>query len=146
MATSKDEVVDWLHDAHSMERGLEVALKKHAENDEMHPAVRERVQIHLDETRRHAERIEQCLERLGTSSSTLKTATAQAMQMGQGLMTKFARDERVKDYLSDYGAEYFEVACYKSLIAGARVAGTTEIIPLLEENSVKIRRWRNGST
>ena len=56
------------------------------------------------------------------------------MEMGKGLMSKFARDERVKDFLAAYGAEYFEVACYKSLIAGARAAGEQEIVPLLEAN------------
>ena len=49
-------------------------------------------------------------------------------------MSKMARDERVKDFLAAYGAEYFEVACYKSLIAGARLARETEIVPLLESN------------
>jgi ferritin-like metal-binding protein YciE len=54
--------------------------------------------------------------------------------MAKGTTTMFARDERVKDYLAAYGSEYFEVACYKSLIAGARAAGEEEIVPLLEQN------------
>ncbi|HEY0368873.1 MAG TPA: ferritin-like domain-containing protein [Chthoniobacterales bacterium] len=132
--TRRDEVIDWLKDAYSMERGLEVTLRKQAENDEVHRAVRERARIHLDETAEHAERVSRCLEMLGSSPSTVKSATGQVMEMGKGLMTKFTRDERVKDFLAAYGAEYFEVACYKSLIAGARAAGEEEIVPLLEQN------------
>ena len=54
--------------------------------------------------------------------------------MAKGMMTKMASDERVKDFLAAYGAEYFEVACYKALIAAANVAGAESIIPLLEDN------------
>ncbi|HEX8678997.1 MAG TPA: ferritin-like domain-containing protein [Chthoniobacterales bacterium] len=132
--TRRDEVIDWLNDAYSMERGLEVMLRKQSENDDVHRAVRERARIHLDETTQHAERLTQCLQMLGSSPSTVKTMTGQMMKMGEGLMTKFARDERIKDFLAAYGSEYFEVACYKSLIAGARAAGEEEIIPLLEQN------------
>jgi ferritin-like metal-binding protein YciE len=60
------------------------------------------------------------------------------------MMTKFARDERIKDFLAAYGSEYFEVACYKSLIAGARAAGEEEIVPLLEQNlkeDVAMAEW-----
>ncbi|MFL6595707.1 MAG: ferritin-like domain-containing protein [Chthoniobacterales bacterium] len=132
--TRRDEVIDWLNDAYSMERGLEVMLRKQAENNDAHRAVRERARIHLDETTEHAERLVRCLELLGSTPSTLKSATGQIMELGKGLMSAFARDERVKDFLAAYGAEYFEVACYKSLIAGARAAGEETIVPLLEQN------------
>jgi ferritin-like metal-binding protein YciE len=117
-----------------MERGLEVTLRKQSENEDVHRAVRDRARIHLDETIEHAERLTRCLEMLGSSPSTVKSMTGQMLEMGKGMMTKFARDERIKDFLAAYGSEYFEVACYKSLIAGARSAGEEEIIPLLEQN------------
>ncbi len=132
--TRRDEVIDWLNDAYAMERGLEVTLRKQSENNDVHRAVRDRARIHLDETIEHAERLTRCLEMLGTAPSSVKSMTGQMMEMGKGIMTKFARDERIKDFLAAYGSEYFEVACYKSLIAGARAAGEEEIIPLLEQN------------
>ena len=135
MATTKrDEMIDWLNDAYSMERSIEITLRKQAENEDAHRAVRDRARIHLDETSEHASRIERCLEMLGSSPSALKTAAGQILELGKGMTTKFARDERVKDFLAAYGTEYFEVACYKSLIAGAKAAGEDEIIPLLEQN------------
>jgi ferritin-like metal-binding protein YciE len=134
MTTRRDEVIDWLNDAYAMERSLEVMLRKQADNEDAHRALRERARIHLDETAEHAARLSRCLEILGSSPSALKTATGQVMEMAKGLTTAFARDERVKDFLAAYGAEYFEVACYKSLIAGASAAGEEEIVPLLEQN------------
>jgi len=130
----RDAVIDWLQDAYAMESALEVMLRKQSENDQVLHAVRERARIHLDETRQHSERLSRCLEILNSSPSTLKSATGQIIEVGKGFMSKFARDERVKDFLAAYSAEYFEIACYKSLIAGARTAGEREIVPLLEAN------------
>lgn len=133
--TKRDEVIDWLNDAYAMERSIEIMLRKQADNEDAHRAVRDRARIHLDETAEHADRLTRCLEMLGSSSpSALKTVAGQVMELGKGLTTKFARDERVKDFLAAYGTEYFEVACYKSLIAGATAAGEEDIIPLLEQN------------
>ena len=137
-------MIDWLNDAYSMERGLEVTLRKQSENEAVHRAIRERTRIHLGETKTHAERVGQCLEMLGSSPSTLKSAGGQMMGMAKGMTTMFARDERVKDYLASYGAEYFEVACYKALIAGAEATGEGEIVQLLTKNlseDVAMARW-----
>src|SRR3954465_5751353 len=130
----RSDVVSWLNDAYAMERSLEVMLRKQAENADAHHAIRERARIHLDETEAHAERVGQCLEMLGETPSTIKRVAGQVMEFAKGTMSKMASDERVKDYLCAYGAEYFEVASYKALIAGASVAGAEEIIPLLEQN------------
>jgi len=132
--TRRSDLIDWLNDAYAMERSLEVMLRKQAENSDAHRAIRERARIHLDETEAHAERVAECLSMLDSAPSTFKSATGQVMEMAKGMMTKMASDERVKDFLAAYGAEYFEVACYKALIAAANVAGAESIIPLLEEN------------
>jgi ferritin-like metal-binding protein YciE len=132
--TKRDEVIDWLNDAYSMERSIEIMLRKQADNEDAHRAVRDRARIHLDETAEHANRLTRCLEMLGSTPSPLKTVAGQILELGKGLTTKFARDERVKDFLAAYGTEYFEVACYKALIAGATAAGEDQIVPLLEQN------------
>ena len=43
------------------------------------------------------------------------------------------RDEIVKNFLSDYGAEYFEIGCYRSLVAAAEDLGKPEIAVICEE-------------
>ena len=130
----RSEVISWLNDAYAMERSLEVMLRKQAANEDAHHAIRERARIHLDETEVHAERVAECLEMLGETPSTIKSMAGQVMEFAKGTMSKMASDERVKDFLCAYGAECFEVACYKALIAGATVAGAEEIVPLLEKN------------
>src|SRR5437868_5361526 len=130
----QSDLIDWLNDAYAMERSLEVMLRKQAQTEDAHHAIRERARIHLDETTAHAERLEECLSMLGATPSTIKSATGQVMEFAKGMMSKMASDERVKDFLAAYGAEYFEVACYKALIAAANVAGAESIVPLLERN------------
>jgi ferritin-like metal-binding protein YciE len=132
--TRRSDLINWLNDAYAMERSLEVTLRKQAENEDVHRAVRDRARIHLDETEAHAERLAECLSMLDASPSTIKSATGQVMEMAKGMMTKMATDERVKDFLAAYGAEYFEVACYKALIAAANVADAEALVPLLEKN------------
>jgi ferritin-like metal-binding protein YciE len=144
----RSDVISWLNDAYAMERSLEVMLRKQAENHESHHAVRERARIHLDETEGHAERVGQCLEMLGETPSTIKSVAGQVMEFAKGTMSKMATDERVKDFLCAYGAECFEVASYKALIAGAPVAGAEEIVPLLEKNLKEdeaMATWLDGN-
>lgn len=128
------EIIDWLNDAYAMERALEITLGKQVNSGEVHRAIRGRAAIHLDETRAHAERVQSCLEMLGSSPSAMKTTASQVLETGKKYMTMFARDERVKDYLAATGAEYFEVACYKALIAAARAAGEEQIVERLTQN------------
>jgi ferritin-like metal-binding protein YciE len=144
----REEINDWLNDAYAMERALEITLEKQANSAEVHRAIRERAAIHLDETRAHAERVQRCLEILGSTPSTVKTTASQVLETGKKYVTMFARDERVKDYLAATGAEYFEVACYKALIAAARLAGEDEIVTLLTQNmneDAATARWMDDN-
>src|SRR4051812_43385729 len=129
-----DELISWMNDAYAMERALEITLEKQSRNEELHAAIRERAAIHLDETRAHAERLEGCLRTLGTEPSTLKAAAAQTLETAKKFTTMFASDERVKDYLATTGAEFFEVACYRALVAAAKQLGHDVLVPSLEQN------------
>ena len=122
----KDMVIAWLNDAHAMEEGIAQVLERHAADAKDDPRMQARLQQHLDETRRHAEWVKGCIERLGGDTSAVKTGMANVMGAVQGMTTKIARDEPIKNMLHDYGTEHFEIACYTSLIAAARDVGDAE--------------------
>jgi ferritin-like metal-binding protein YciE len=122
MTTARDELIEWLRDAYAMERGLEVSLRKLAEQEALDGDMRERVRLHLQETRNHAEAVEKCLSQMGEETSGVKTVLAQAAEGAMGIGTAFVRDERVKDMLSGCAMEHFEIACYKA-IRGCRESG-----------------------
>jgi ferritin-like metal-binding protein YciE len=121
-----DTMIAWLNDAYGMEQNLIQVLENHAKDASDHPQMQARIQQHLDETRRHAELVKGCVERLGSSTSAVKSAMGKLGGVMAGISTGAAKDELVKNALADYASEHFEIASYTSLIAGAQMLGDDE--------------------
>lgn len=117
----------WLKDAYGMEKALIPVLKEHADDAKDYPEVRSRDLQHVEETRRHAELVEECLHRLGEKPSKMKSAMGEVFGRIQGMGTKPFKDDVMKNFIADYAAEQFEIASYKAIIAAARAQGEEEI-------------------
>lgn len=131
--TMRDTLIGWLNDAYAMEKGMIETLDNHAQDAEGHPQVRSRIQEHLEETRRHADLVQQCVERLGGSTSAVKTAMGKISGMFEGVSTAAAEDELVKNALGDYSAEHLEIASYRALITAAEALGEQEVAQTCEQ-------------
>ena len=129
----KELVIAWLNDAHAMELGIAQVLERHAEEAKDHPQMHAGLQRHLEQTRRHAELVKGCVERMGGETSGVKSGMASVMGTVQGMTTKLAKDELIKNTLHDYGTEHFEIACYTSLIAAAENLGDQETARVCRE-------------
>jgi ferritin-like metal-binding protein YciE len=127
------QLIAWLNDAYSMERSLAKVLENHAEDARGLPDVREKDMQHLYETRRHAEKVERCLGFLGQKPSTVKSVMGTVMGKAQSVASGMFGDEIIKNFISDYAMEHFEIACYRALIAAADEAGRPEIVQICEE-------------
>ena len=125
--TTREQIIDWLRDAYAMERGLETTLKKESGSSKLTADVREKAAMHLEETKRHAEEVKAALQSLGADTSALKTAIGVMTETAKGLGTKPASDEPVKDMITAYSNEHFEIACYRALAAAAEQAGLPEV-------------------
>lgn len=144
MKDQKETLLSWLNDAYSMEKGQIQVLENHVKDAQDHPEVHRKLAEHLEQTRRHADMVEQCVARLGGSTSSVKTAMGTVAGFFQGRSTGAAPDELVKNALSDYAAEHFEIACYRALIAGARAVGVAEIAQVCEQilrDEEDMARW-----
>ncbi len=130
---SKDLVIAWLNDAHAMENALVQVLEHRVNDAKDYPAVQAMDQQHLEETRRHAEQVKGCIERLDGNVSTVKSVLGTLVGTVQAPMTGLARDEIVKNALVDYAAEHFEVASYRALIAAASEVGDLETASICEQ-------------
>ena len=126
MATPQENLLDWLRDAHAMEQQAEKMLKAQSERLEHYPKLKARIDEHLQETLGQQRLLEECLKRLGTSSSTIKDLTGKVMAFGQAVGGSMMSDEVVKGAMSGYVFENLEVATYTVLIAAAREAGDTQ--------------------
>jgi ferritin-like metal-binding protein YciE len=133
MASAKERLVQWLRDAHAMEEQAEQMLSSQAKRLENYPALRDQIERHLQETRRHAERVQGCIERQGSSKSAIKDMAGKIVAVGQGLSGLFVGDEVVKGSLADYTFEHMEIASYKILIGAAEEVGDSETKRVCQE-------------
>jgi ferritin-like metal-binding protein YciE len=130
----RDTLIAWLNDAHAMETQLLPVLRNHAQDMKGNPVAQRRIEEHVRETEQHAERVRQAVELLGSNTSTIKSGLASVMGMAQSVSTGIFSDELVKNALTDYAAEQFEVAAYKALIAAADEMGETGVSALCAQN------------
>jgi ferritin-like metal-binding protein YciE len=126
--------ISWLQDALVMEQSLIKVLEQRVESTGDLPGVQRLDQKHLDETRQHAERIESCLERLGSGPSSTKGMMSSLMAAAEKPAKALMKDEVIKNCLQDYGAECFEVASYTSLIAAATELGDEQTAAICRQN------------
>jgi ferritin-like metal-binding protein YciE len=129
----KELYLSWLNDAYSMEQGLIPILQNHANDAKDFPAFQAKYQEHLDQTRRHADMVKGCIDRLGGKVNPIKTGIGQITGAIQGITTAVARDEVVKNAISDFAVENFEVASYLALIQAAQDLGDRETSTVCEQ-------------
>lgn len=126
--TSKNEelLVDWLRDAHAMEKHAEQVLSNTASRIENYPELRTQIERHLQETRRQVDLVRRCLERHNGSTSTVKDTAGRVIGFAQAMSGLFAEDEIVKASMGSYVFEAMEIAAYRSLIVAAEACGDQE--------------------
>lgn len=140
----KDLLIAWLNDAYAMENALVPILENHAQDAKNHPQMQARIQAHAEETRQHADMVKRCVERLGSSTSAIKTGLGNLFGAIQSISTGGAEDELVKNGLLDFGTENFEIACYKALIVAAQDYGDQEIARVCQDilnDEIAMARW-----
>lgn len=124
---------DWLRDAHAMEKQAEKMLTSQANRLEHYPQLKQRIEQHIEETKRQAEKLEHCMTLLGTDASTIKDLGAQMTAFGQAIGGMMAEDEVVKGGIASYAFENFEIASYKAIIKAADMASQPEISQVCKE-------------
>jgi ferritin-like metal-binding protein YciE len=133
MAEPKENLLDWLRDAHAMEQQAETMLKGQASRIEHYPVLKARIEEHIQETIGQRELLEGCIKRLGGSPSTIKDVMGKMAAFGQALGGMTASDEIVKGAMAGYVFEHFEIASYTALIAAAKTAGDPETARVCED-------------
>lgn len=144
MADTRETLLDWLRDAYGMERMASETLEKQARRLESYPEMQARVQQHLEETKWQADQVKMSIERLGGSTSSLKSSIGSLMGNIGAMFNSGTPDEAVKDAIGNFAIENFEIASYRSLIAAAQQLGETEIQGVCEQilqQEVQMANW-----
>jgi len=126
MATPQENLLDWLRDAHAMEQQAEQMLKAQSKRLEHYPQLKARIDQHIEETLGQQKLIDECLQRLGGDSSTIKDLGGKLMAFGQAVAGSLMSDEVIKGAMAGYVFENMEIASYTVLIAAAEAAGDTQ--------------------
>jgi len=130
---NNDLLIAWLKDAYAMEQALVPVLENHAKDAKDDPAARSRIELHAEQTRRHGELMKGCLEHLGSSPSTAKSAVGSLFGTVHSVSTGIFADETVKNGLADYATEHFEIACYRALSEAARTVNQQHVVDVCGE-------------
>lgn len=133
MQQPREHLVAWLRDAHAMEEQAIEILEKQANRLESYPDMQRRIRQHIDETKRQAERVNECINRIGDGTSTAKDLTGKLMGNISAMTNAMASDEVVKNAIADLAFENFEIASYTSLIAAAEAAGDEQTAQVCRE-------------
>lgn len=120
-----------LRDAHAVEHQALALIDRQIDHLENYPEVEERLRSHRAETEQQVKRLDEILDGLGESNSSLKDAALGAIGNLAALGHTFAPDAILKNSLANFAFENYEAASYKALIAMAETGGFSTAIPLL---------------
>lgn len=115
--------VNGIRNAHAVEKQALSIMTPQVERIANYPEVADRLRLHIDETHGQIARLDEILDGLGETHSTLKDA-ALSLSGGMAAMThSLAGDEIVKNSFANYAFEHFEIAAYRSLLTLAEDGG-----------------------
>jgi ferritin-like metal-binding protein YciE len=134
MTDVREVFVAGLRDAYAMEKQAKDMMESQANRLQDYPEMKSRAAEHVRETEMQLDRLRQCLEMIGESPSTIKELGTRAMAAIQSMASAVSTDEPIKETLSGYAFEHFEIASYRSLIELAKQLGEQRMVPLLEES------------
>ncbi|AEA62570.1 ferritin-like domain-containing protein [Burkholderia gladioli] len=142
---SVDEHLDeWLRDAHAMEEQAGTLLTAMARRLEHYPELKARIEQHLGDTREQQRLVRECVGRRGSDVSVLKDFGARSLAALQAFTAMFSTDEVIKNAISGFAFENFEVAAYRTLITAARAAGDAQTLAICERilsEEVAMANW-----
>jgi ferritin-like metal-binding protein YciE len=80
MTDREEHLIAWLRDTHAMEEQFETILESQIGRLKRYPALKQKLQEHLVETRSQAERVKACIEDWKEKTSALKQLAAKTIR------------------------------------------------------------------
>jgi ferritin-like metal-binding protein YciE len=138
MANADEELqkklITYLEDAYALENEIVRVLEGHIKDADKHPDVQQMIQRHLDETKQHRQRMEDCLNAYGKKPSAIKGAGTSILGGLMGAMSGGRTDTLAKNARDEYVTEHMEIAAYQMLITTAAAAGDQQTVQACQLN------------
>jgi ferritin-like metal-binding protein YciE len=122
-----------------MERASVDNLDRIADRLARFPQLASGFRAHWQVTLGQVQRIEACLKKLGSDSSTFKDLATRFVGITQAYAVAVAPDEVVKDCLAAYAWRYFETAAYVSLRAAALLLEEEDVARMCDDHAQQER-------
>jgi ferritin-like metal-binding protein YciE len=129
----RGQLVSYLSDAVALEQNVEQMLGGMISTT-ADPAMKRRLEQHLEETRSQQERLRGRLDSYGESESTLKNMAAKAGATMKGMLDMGRSDNAGKTARDGYATEHLEIAAYELLERVATMAGDDETAAVARTN------------
>ena len=136
----RENLVQWLRDAHAMEVGTIDDLEGLVRRIEHYPQLKARLQQHVEESRGQERRLKELLEGMGEGTSAVKETVTRLAGNVQALIGSLFTDAMLKNAIASYAFEHFEIGNYRALIAAAEAAGETRAVTVLQQNLPELTR------
>ncbi|MXP67713.1 ferritin-like domain-containing protein [Pantoea sp. Aalb] len=141
---SEENFLDWVKDAHAMEKQAESMLEKMASRLESYSSFKERIEEHIKETHEHQILVQNIIDHYCSSRSLFKDVAGKLCAFGQSIGGMMARDEIIKNAISNNVFEHFEIASYTSLITAALHINDTKSVQIfkrIREQEIAMADW-----
>lgn len=134
---TRDIFILGVRNAHAMENQALSILKPQLQRIDSYPEVADRIEAHIRETEGQISRLDEILQSLGETSSTLKDMALSFSGSMAAMGHTMAGDEILKNSFANFAFEHFEIAAYKSLLLmgdhGGYASATSALAQSLQE-------------
>ena len=136
MQTPQDLFVHELSDIRNAEQII-IQMLEQAQGMVQHPQLQEGLRLHAEQSRQHAQRIQQVFDQMGVQPHPIECHAAQGLYQELQEAQQSNPSPQVLEGLVVGGAgktEHYEIAAYTGLVEKARAMGRTEAAQLLQQN------------
>ena len=136
MQTPQDLFVHELSDIHNAEQII-IQMLEEAQGMVQDPQLQEGLRMHADQSRQHAQRIQQVFAQMGVQPHPVQCHAAEGLHEELQEANQSQPSPQVLEGLVVGGAcktEHYEIAAYTGLVEKARAMGRGEAAQLLQQN------------
>jgi len=126
MAT-KRQLLDKLIAAYAMECAMAEVLKTHIKNSSIPAPLQEELKVHLVQTFRHAQLVDECLKDFGQDRRACPAPSQKPLAPALHPLSLRAREPGEHAFLEAYALTQFEIDSYRSIIADSQSLSLTRI-------------------
>lgn len=136
--------LDWLRDAHAMEKHAETLLQAAERRLAEYPLLKARIEQYREQTRHQQQQVKEVLKRHDSNWSALKEALGRMSAVGQAASDMLRDEEGVRIAVSGYVFCNYKVATYTTLLAAAQQAADNEGVKIFQhivQQETQMAEW-----